>query len=59
MNEKKSDRHKSKLTAIRFPDDVKEDLKQVSEKYHYRMNIIVVEGTKEILKKIKATGKLI
>lgn len=59
MNKKNSDRHLKKIVGVRFPEDLRIELKQVSQEYKLKMNDIVVEGTREILKTIKRKEKLI
>lgn len=59
MNKKNSDRHLKKIVGVRFPEDLRMELKQVSQEYKLKMNDIVVEGTREILQNIKRKDKLI
>ena len=59
MKKNNADRHLKKIVGIRFPEDLRLDLKKVSEDYKLTMNDIVVEGTRDILSKIKKKSKLI
>jgi hypothetical protein len=59
MKKTDDDRHLKKAVIIRFPEDVRTTLKKVSLEYKLKMNDIVVEGTREILARIKKKDKLI
>lgn len=59
MQKKTEDRHLKKIVGVRFPDDLRTDLKKVALEYKLKMNDIVVEGTREILKQIKKKEKLL
>jgi TRAP-type C4-dicarboxylate transport system substrate-binding protein len=53
------DRHLKKIVGVRFPDELRTELKKVALEYKLKMNDIVVEGTREIIKQIKKKDKLI
>jgi TRAP-type C4-dicarboxylate transport system substrate-binding protein len=59
MQIKTEDRHLKKIIGVRFPDDLRIELKKVASEYKLKMNDIVVEGTREILKQIKKKEKLL
>jgi TRAP-type C4-dicarboxylate transport system substrate-binding protein len=59
MQKKTEDRHLKKIVGVRFPDDLRTELKKVALEYKLKMNDIVVEGTREILKQIKKKEKLL
>jgi hypothetical protein len=59
MKKSNDDRHLRRAVIIRFPEDVRAELKNVSLEYKLKMNDIVVEGTREILARIKKKDKLI
>jgi TRAP-type C4-dicarboxylate transport system substrate-binding protein len=59
MNKSTVDRHLKKAVIVRFPEDVRTTLKKVSQDYRLKMNDIVVEGTRDILARIKKKDKLI
>ena len=52
-------RHKIPLTGIRLPEDVKADLKEVSDRYKISMNDIVVSAVKDKLIEIKKKKPII
>ena len=48
-----------KIVGVRFPDDLRIELKKVALEYKLKMNDIVVEGTRVILKQIRKKDKLL
>jgi len=59
MTKKKSpDRHLEPKTSIRFPKELKKDLKEVSKKHKLTMNNIVVRGTQKIVTYLKNKDSL-
>jgi len=59
MQKKTEDRHLKKIVGVRFPDDLRIELKKVALEYKLKMNDIVVEGTRVILKQIRKKDKLL
>jgi hypothetical protein len=59
MQKKTEDRHLKKIVGVRFPEDLRSELKKVALEYKLKMNDIVVEGTREIIKQIKKKDKLL
>jgi hypothetical protein len=59
MQKKTQDRHLKKIFGVRFPDDLRTELKKVALEYKLKMNDIVIEGTRDILKQIKKKDKLL
>jgi len=59
MKKNDADRHLKKIVGIRFPEDLRIELKTVSQEYKLKMNDIVVEGTRDILSRIRKKSKLI
>jgi len=59
MQKKNIDRHLKKIVGVRFPEDLRMELKKVALDYKLKMNDIVIEGTREILNRIKKKEKLL
>ena len=59
MQKKTGDRHLKKIVGVRFPDDLRAELKKVALEYKLKMNDIVVEGTREMVKQIRKKDKLL
>jgi predicted DNA-binding protein len=53
MTINQNDRHLNKMVAVRLPDDLREELKNVAAISKRTMNDIIIEGTREIIKKLK------
>jgi hypothetical protein len=53
MTINQNDTHLNKMVAVRHRDDLREELKNVAAITNTTMNDIIIEGTREIIKKLK------